>query len=198
MDLIILYAFRRVTYDMIADELDTKKKQCKYGAIEAFVGELFADRKSDRDVMTRPGAANIDWSRYRPELTDREMAIFRAMSRTVFYLPRWPFDDLLAGYRWDVEGRPAKDEDDLMLYSSYVAGSVGALSGHVLMYRCDDDRDHDPATAVEHGSLQLVVEKARQIGRVNDCSFLLLPYYILSRFTKMYCTRLYCQGRYII
>lgn len=148
---------------MIDDELDAKKKQHKYNVIEKFVGELFADRKSDSDVKTRPCAANIDWSNYRSELTDREIASFRALSRIAFYLPRRPFNELLAGYKWDIEGRLVKNEDDLMLYSSYVAGSVGALCVYVMMYRCDSDK-HDLADNNDY-----VIDKARQMGRVSRC-----------------------------
>jgi len=146
---------------MIDDESDAKKKQHKYEVIERFVSELFADRKSDCEVKTRPCIANIDWSHYQSELTDQEMASFRALSRIAFYLPRRPFDELLAGFRWDIEGRLVKNEDDLMLYSSYVAGSIGALCVYVIMYRCNSN-EHDLADNYDY-----VIDKAQQMGRVS-------------------------------
>jgi phytoene/squalene synthetase len=76
-------------------------------------------------------------------------------------LPRKPFEELLAGYKWDIEGRLIKNEDDLLLYSTYVAGSVGALCVYVMMYRCDNDKFE----LVEN--YDYVIKKAYQMGQVR-------------------------------
>lgn len=157
----ILYAFCRVTDDMIDNEEDKDKKNHKLGIVEQFINELFADRKSDYDVKTKPCTVNIDWEKYQSVLTDNEISSFRAISRIAFYLPRKPFYELLAGYQWDVESRLVRDEDDLMLYSSYVAGSVGVLCVYVLIYRCDNDN------FVISEEYSYVIEKAQQMGRVS-------------------------------
>nr|BBU53367.1 carotenoid synthase/cyclase [Acyrthosiphon pisum] len=159
LDLIILYSFCRVTDDMIDDELDVEKKKRKFELTERFIKELFHDRKSDYDVQTKPQELKIDWTKYESELTDREMSCFRALSRIAFYLPRKPFDELLAGYKWDIEGRLIRNEDDLLLYSTYVAGSVGALCVYVMMYRCDNDK-YDLVENYDY-----IIEKAYQMGR---------------------------------
>lgn len=159
LDLIILYSFCRVTDDMIDDEVDVKKKKRKFELTEKFINELFHERKSDYDVQTKPQKLNIDWTKYESELTDAEMACFRALSRIAFYLPRKPFDELLEGYKWDIEGRLVRNEDDLLLYSTYVAGSVGALCVYVMMYRCDNGK-YDLVEDYNY-----VIEKAYQMGR---------------------------------
>ncbi|VVC39976.1 Squalene/phytoene synthase, conserved site,Squalene/phytoene synthase,Lycopene cyclase [Cinara cedri] len=160
LDLIILYAFCRVTDNIIDDETDVLRKKCKLNVIEKFVNELFADRKSDYDVKTVPYTAKVDWAYYQSELTGEEMASFRAVSRIAFYLPRKPFYELIAGYQWDIEGRLVRNEEDLLLYSSYVAGSVGTLCVYVMLYRCDND------VYDVFGEDDYVIEKARQMGRV--------------------------------
>lgn len=165
LDLTILYSFCRVTDDMIDDELDVEKKKRKFELTERFINELFHDRKSDYDVHTKPQELKIDWTKYESELTDEEMSCFRALSRIAFYLPRKPFDELLAGYKWDIEGRLVKNEDDLLLYSTYVAGSVGALCVYVMMFRCDNDKYE----LVEN--YDYVIEKAYQMGRVSKSFF---------------------------
>lgn len=146
---------------MIDNELDVEKKKHKLKIIETFINELFADRKSDYEVKTQPRKVKINWEIYESELTDVELSCFRAMSRTVFYLPRKPFYELLAGYQWDVEGRLVRNEDDLQLYSSYVAGSVGALCVFVMMYKCGSDK-YELVESYYH-----VIKKAQLMGRVR-------------------------------
>lgn len=146
---------------MIDDEQDTKKKEQKLKVIQTFIDEMFADRKSDYEVKKNPQEITIDWEKYKPDLTDTEMSCFRAISRIAFYLPRKPFHELLAGYQWDVDGRLVRNSDDLLLYSRYVAGSVGVLCVFVMMYRCDDDQ-YDLMENYDY-----VIEKALQMGQVR-------------------------------
>lgn len=159
LDLIILYSFCRVTDDMIDNESDVEKKKRKFELTKNFINELFYDRKSDYDVGIKPQKLNINWTKYESELTNVEMSCFRALSRIAFYLPRKPFEELLAGYKWDIEGRLIRNEDDLLLYSTYVAGSVGALCVYVMMYRCDNDK----FKLVEN--YDYVIKKAYQMGQ---------------------------------
>lgn len=146
---------------MIDNEPDAGKKKRKLSLIERFVGELFANRVSDYDVKTNvPRDPEIDWSLYRSELTADELSCFRAVSRISFYLPRKPFYELIEGYRWDVGGKTVKNEADLLLYSSYVAGSVGTLCVYVMMYKSCEDyalSGHD-----------FVIKKAQQMGQVGE------------------------------
>jgi len=147
---------------MIDDEPDVKKQKYKLELTKKFIDELFADRKSDYDVKTTPYEIKIDWSQYQSKLTEVEMSSFRAISRIAFYLPRKPFYELLAGYQWDIEGKLVRNEDDLLLYSSYVAGSIGALCVYVMMYRCDND-NYDLL-----GNHDYIIKKAQQMGRVSN------------------------------
>lgn len=165
MNLIILYAFCRVTDDMIDDEPDVNKQKLKLQLTEKFINELFADRKSDYDVKKKPHLVNINWKQYETELTDVEMSSFRALTRIAFYLPRKPFYELLAGYQWDIDGRLVRNETDLMEYCNYVAGSVGVLCVFVMMYRCDDDK-FDMVQSYDY-----VIDKAQQMGRVSNFCF---------------------------
>lgn len=178
MHLIILYAFCRVTDDMIDNEPNVDKKKRKLKLTERFIEELFADRNSGYDVKTTvcPRKLKIDWTQYRSELSDVEMSCFRAISRISFYLPRKPFDELLEGYKWDVDGKSVETEFDLLLYSSYVAGSVGTLCVYVMMHqsgiRLDENENHN-----------FVIEKAKKMGQVNKychcLKFLLIIYFII-------------------
>lgn len=162
LHLMILYAFCRVTDDMIDNELDAGRKKRKLSLIERFVGELFANRRSDYEVntvATASGSESIDWTSYRSELTDEELSCFRAVSRISFYLPRKPFHELLEGYRWDVEGKPVRTENDLLLYSTCVAGSVGTLCVYVMMYKSGSHCTID--------GNDFTIRKARQMGQVQ-------------------------------
>lgn len=161
LHLIILYAFCRVTDDMIDSEQNVVVKKRKLALIEGFIGELFADRNADYDVKTSitPRKPEVNWQRYRLELTNVEFSCFRAISRISFYLPRKPFYELLDGYRWDVDGKTVQNKTDLFLYSSYVAGSVGSLCMYVMMYKSgvkiNDDKRHN-----------FIIEKSQQMGEV--------------------------------
>lgn len=164
LDLTILYAFCHVTHNMVNIKQDAGGKKRKYELINKFVDELFVGRKSNCAVETKPCTVKIDWDQYRSELTDAEMASFRCLSRIAFYLPRESFDGLLAGFRWNTDGKPVKSEDDLMLYSDCVAGSVGVLCAHIILYRCDD---------AKFGSKKIsnyIIEKAKKLGRVSGLS----------------------------
>jgi 15-cis-phytoene synthase / lycopene beta-cyclase len=146
---------------MIDSEPNVGVKKQKLMLIERFIGEIFADRSADYDVKTSTSRKpEVDWQRYRQELTDEELSCFRAISRISFYLPRKPFYELIDGYRWDVNGKMVQNETDLLLYSSYVAGSVGTLCVYVMMYKSgvniDDDARHD-----------FVIKKAQQMGQVR-------------------------------
>jgi 15-cis-phytoene synthase/lycopene beta-cyclase len=121
---------------------------------------MFADRDSDYGVSTATvREPNIDWAHYRQELSDEELSCFRAISRISFYMPRKPFYELLEGYRWDVAGKSVENESDLLLYSSYVAGSVGTLCVYVMLYKSgvsltEDIRDY-------------IIGKAQKMGQVS-------------------------------
>jgi 15-cis-phytoene synthase/lycopene beta-cyclase len=124
---------------MFDNRTDEKKKKLKLELSKQFISEVFADRKSDYDVKRTPQEVNIDWKKYESVFTDVELSSYRAVSRIAFFLPRKPFEELFAGYQWDLEFRLVRNENDLMLYTTYVAGSIGALCLYVMMYRYGND-----------------------------------------------------------
>lgn len=149
---------------MIDNGSDIVEKKRKLMLIERFVGELFADRDSDYDVNTNtPREPKVDWARYEPpEFNNEELSCFRAVARISFYLPRKPFSELLEGYKWDVNGRIIENETDLLLYSKYVAGSVGALCVYVMLYNSGD------YGRLDNDKRDFLVEKARKMGQVSS------------------------------
>lgn len=158
----IVYAFCRVTDDMIDDEVDVDKNKHKYNVTKQFIDELFADRKSDYDVPTGPQDAQVNWTRYQSELTDLEMAAYRAISRISFYFPRVPFDKILTAFRWDIENRPIKTEEDLTTYSNDVSGSIALMAMYALMYK-SENKNYDAS-----GIDSRVIKNVRQIGVVSS------------------------------
>lgn len=146
---------------MIDHEPDIQNKKHKLEVMKSFIDELFIDRKSDDEVLKKPQNVKIDWTKYKSQLNDKEIACFRAISRIVFYFPRKPFYELLAGYQWDVDERLVQSEDDLLAYSNMTGGSIGALSIFVMMYKCDNDK-YECVEKYDH-----VVVKARLMGLVS-------------------------------
>lgn len=132
--------------------------------IEKFVGELFANRDSDYGVnTTTPREPEVNWAQYESQdLSNEELSCFRAVARISFYLPRKPFNELLEGYKWDVDSRTVKDEADLLLYSDYVAGSVGALCVYVMLYNSGD------CGRLDNDVRDFLIGKARKMGQVSS------------------------------
>lgn len=154
----VIYAYYRLTDDMIDEQADIAETKRNFELIEKFVKEIFADRESDYEVKTsRPYEPRVDWTQYESALDDAKMACFRSISRMAFYLPRKPFLEMLTGYKWDIENRCIKNENDLLLYCRYLLGGLGVTILHVITYRCHD---------VESENRSYVVEKAEQMGIV--------------------------------
>lgn len=138
-DLTILYAFCRVTDDMIDNEMDPERKKRQLEIIKRFLDQLFADRTAIglyRWKTVGAEDANIDWGFFEANLSAEEISSFRAIARIAYYLPQEPFYELLAGYKWDIEDRVVRDENDLMEYSKYVASSVATLCTFVFCHKC--------------------------------------------------------------
>ncbi|XP_022173194.1 bifunctional lycopene cyclase/phytoene synthase-like [Myzus persicae] len=140
LDFLIIYGFTRITDNMIDDESDFENKKVKLTLCHKFLNEVFADRKSGFEVHSKPHEIIIDWKQYESELTKEELAIFRAFSRIVFLLPRRPFEELLEGFQLDLNGTLYKNENDLLVYFTLVAGSFGAMCVYIIMYRYNIDK----------------------------------------------------------
>jgi len=104
-----LYAFCRVADDLID----------AHEGNSAALSDL--QRRLDAIVAQRPYHDPVD----------RALAAIMAKHR----LSRIPFDALLEGMAWDVEGRRYQTLDDVLAYSARVAASVGAMMAQVMGVR---------------------------------------------------------------
>lgn len=88
--------------------------------------------------------------------------IDRALSRVVsdHALPRAPFDALLEGFAWDVEGRRYRSFEDVVAYAARAAGTVG-----VIMTRLMGPSDRETlARACDLGVAMQLTNIARDVG----------------------------------
>ncbi len=164
-DLSILYAFCRVTDDMVDNASSADERQKKLGVIQTFLKQLFSDRTLNSGTWKyglhkkSPNSttlAKVDWKYFQSRLTEEEMAAFRCLSRISAHLPPEPFQELCRGYEWDISGRSVESEADLIEYSEYVASSVAVLCTYVML------RGHKELNEGKHGTM---IELARDIGK---------------------------------
>ncbi len=96
---------------------------------------------------------------------------------TAFRLPRGPFEDLLEGVGWDIEGRRYESEEDLCRYCRRVASAVGLLCVRVFgcENRCADDYADELGVALQWTNI------LRDVGEDFDRGRLYLPACALSR-----------------
>lgn len=160
----IAFLFGRIADEVFDSQCDHAKKKRLWKLYQRFLNELFADRKSDFDVKRTPQEAKIDWAPYESELTDEKIAVFRALSRIVYYLPAKPFYEMFEAGRWDLEAKTIQSLDDVKLYSYLVSGSNAALCVYAMMYRDYNDKYYD---LVERGMDDEIIKNAYQMGKVS-------------------------------
>lgn len=167
-DLTVLYAFCRVTDDMIDSETEITERTKALNIIIKFLDQLFGDRVTTsvfvwhKNVVDNPKFSDgIDWDYFKEHLTVEQLASFRAVSRIAHYLPQEPFYELMEGYKWDIESRPVKNEDDLKLYSSYVASSVATLCTFIVCTKSNRWPDNFESKCLN------MIEHARHMGMVR-------------------------------
>lgn len=136
-DLTILYAFCRVTDDMIDNEQLVELKKERLKVILEFLDQLFSNRriKSEYCWETNSSDPNIDWKYFERQLSIEQLSAFRAIGRIAYYMPQEPFYELAEGYKWDIDGRVVLNENDLIEYSKYVASSVATLCTFVFCHK---------------------------------------------------------------
>lgn len=163
LDLIIIYTLGRITDNVVDDTSasNAEKLKSKLKLYYKFVKEQFADRKSDYDVKSTPHEVDIDWTEYESVLPDVELASFRALARIAFFLPRKPFEEVLAGFKLDMGGTLYRDENDLLRFCNNVAGTFGALFVYIVMYRYNLDKYE----FLEKDDF--LIKKSYQIGNVS-------------------------------
>ena len=103
-----LYLYCR-TVDEIADRQPGRAGAAEeLDSVRAAVLATFAGRPPERD------ANDLLWRRLEEIRRSHRISVA-------------PLLELIDGARWDVDGRPIRDVDDLLAYSELVAGSVGAM-----------------------------------------------------------------------
>lgn len=167
-DLSILYAFCRVTDDMIDNETEASERKKQLSIIIEFLDQLFNNRKMinyfvwhNKSNARHSSKDRVNWSYFSEHLTPVQLAAFRAISRIAHYLPQAPFYELMEGYKWDIDGRLVKDEEELKLYSSYVASSVATLCTFIICTRSNYWPDNFGKKCVN------MIEHARGMGMVG-------------------------------
>ncbi|WP_028566847.1 phytoene/squalene synthase family protein [Salisaeta longa] len=137
-----LYLFcRRV--DTLADE-----RVLDVGAEQALREVAALEDRLDRTLAGHPPEALL-WQRL-------------ADVHARYGLQRAPMDELIAGARFDLEGRTVETLDDLVHYSNLVGGSVGAM---MLPFLCVG-QDHEPldAPARTLGIAMQITNITRDVG----------------------------------
>lgn len=161
----IIYAFCRVTDDMIDTPQSAALKTERLDVIVKFLNELFQNRKiksffewtEEIDDIEK----KIDWKYFAKNLSEKELSAFRSISRIAYSLPHEPFYELVEGYKWDIEEKPVRNELDLMEYSKYVASSVATLCTFTFCYKSGQWPDKFGAAC------QFMIENARKMGMVS-------------------------------
>lgn len=163
----MLYAFCRVTDDMIDNETETAERNRILNIIVEFLNQLFSERVTtsvfiwyNKPNPDRKSCERVDWSYFKEHLTLEQLAAFRAISRISHYLPQEPFYELMEGYKWDIDSRPINNVDDLKLYSSYVASSVATLCTFIVCTRSNHWPDNFGIKCTN------MIEHARNMGMV--------------------------------
>lgn len=154
---------------MIDRESEVAEREKQLTLITKFLDQLFSDREGNigyfdwrlKEKSAERSTDLVDWVYFEEHLSVEQLAAFRAISRIVHYLPQQPFYELVDGYKWDIDGRLVEDEDDLKLYSSYVASSVATLCTFIVCTRSNYWPDNFGEKC------EVMIEHARNMGMVS-------------------------------
>ncbi|ORE02406.1 terpenoid synthase [Rhizopus microsporus var. microsporus] len=141
-DLSVLYGFCRATDDLCDNEsVPGKRRERQLQATRQFVKTLYAEKQLTEAHYSQLPVTCIP--------------AYRAFATHLRYIvSEESVYELLDGYRWDLERRSVKDEDDLAYYSACVASSVGEMCTRIIAH---------------HGQCSLssdTIHRARQMGLV--------------------------------
>lgn len=166
-DLTILYAFCRVTDDMVDIEQSVELKKDRLNVITQFLNQLFSNRVNVSGYTWQSTTNNcepsIDWKYFEKQLTEKQLCAFRGIARISCYMPQEPFYELISGYKWDIDGRAIRNENDLIEYSMYVASSVATLCTFIYCHKCSQWPDEMGPKS------KSMLENARKMGLVSFC-----------------------------
>ncbi|MBZ5638661.1 MAG: squalene/phytoene synthase family protein [Acidobacteriia bacterium] len=110
--ILTVYGFCRRADDAVDEAAGPQEARAALAAVRRELDDAFAGRADDPDVAR--------------------------LARVVeaFRLPREPFEELLEGVGWDIEGRRYESEEDLRQYCRHVASAVGLLC--VRVFGCEE------------------------------------------------------------
>lgn len=146
LDLGVLYGFCRATDDLCDDEnVSVIKRKEQLALTHQFVKDLFS-QKTNTPV--------IDWDLYSRELPSNCIMAFKSFTRLRHILEVDAIQELLDGYKWDLDRIPIKTQQDLYKYSACVASSVGEMCTRILLHH--DHRENDA----------WILSRAREMGLV--------------------------------
>lgn len=152
---------------MIDSETDVNERKKQLNIITKFLDQMFGDRESkgyfnwkSKSGSKKKPCKRVHWTYFEEHLTPDQLSAFRAISRIASYLPQDPFYELVEGYKWDIDGRPVKNVEELKEYSSYVASSVATLCTFIVCTRSYHWPDNFGTKC------EKMIEHARNMGRV--------------------------------
>lgn len=159
----ILYAFCRVTDDMIDDDSGIELKKQRLSITLTFLDQLYSNRKITSEycwdvIAPKP---QINWPYFERVLNNDQLSAFRSLSRIAYYLPQEPFYELMDGYEWDIVGRCVQNENDLIKYTNLVASSISVMMTFVFCHKSNQWPDRMGPKC------RTMIENARKIGVVR-------------------------------
>lgn len=165
----ILYSLLRLIDDMVDSEITKEDKYAFLSMFDRFLNEVYKNHLSDQELLSaissradiRSDVSNIDWNYYVNQLTTQQLSVFRGFSRIAYYLPRKPFENLIRGFQWDIEGKLVKDESEYLQNAMYVSGNTAVIIMFTFWYKLDDwpiDFENIGQRLIENGAdLGLVI-----------------------------------------
>ncbi|KEI39836.1 uncharacterized protein L969DRAFT_93676 [Mixia osmundae IAM 14324] len=159
-DLVALYGFCRVTDDLIdhADSPESCKKILQ--SLRDWLDLLYPP--AHRPGTKSPSkASSFELSAFLyKHIPAPAQPAFLLMANLTSRIPRYPFDDLIAGYEHDAMGRQVITTSDLIRYSRWVAGSVAEMCVWA-MWEADDGAPHSLSS-------EAVSERKRVLKAAGD------------------------------
>ncbi len=168
------YGWCRITDDLIDNAKDSAESQEMLAVMEDFLDEAYLPKPA-----TNSKSSEVIFSRI-PIHAQPAFYLFERMLPTL--IPRRAFDDLLSGYRMDLRfsaaGRdsaipdsvssekkvtkyvsPIQNQQDLLQYADYVAGSVADMICHLAWRLLENEEDKNESQRVA------ILQRARHMGQ---------------------------------
>lgn len=136
----IYYAFCHISDEIIDSPVKTVEEKTEFiEVLRDYLNQLFDNRTNFGYLRWAEIDSNrsIDWTRLKQHLNNEELAVFKCLSRMVYYLPQEPLYELLNGFETDVNLRVIKDDTELHAYLNDISTSVGTVYLFICFHRGD-------------------------------------------------------------